>query len=160
VLKLCEWLQNSALGTVLRESSLWFAVLESLHTLGIVLMAGTIAAVDLRLVGIALRREPVSSVARQLLPWTWAGFALMVATGGPLAVSEAVKLYSSPSFRIKVLLMALAGANALVFHRTIYRSVIQWDVAATPWRARLAGIVSLLCWIGVIAAGRAVGYEE
>ena len=112
-------------------------------------MAGTIAVVDLRLLGVALRREPVSDVLQQVLPWTWAGFVLMFATGALLVASEAVKLYSSLFFRIKLALLIVAGVNMLVFHRS----------RSTPARAKLAGALSLTCWIGIIAMGRAIGYE-
>jgi hypothetical protein len=160
LLALCQWFENTAVGGAIRESQWWFPVLETTHTLGIILMVGTIAVVDLRLLGVALRREPVSNVTQQLLPWTWIGFTLMFVSGFLLVLSEAVKLYSSPFFRIKLVLLLLAGLNALVFHFTVYRQVGAWDLASqTPRRAKAAGLISLACWIGVIAAGRAIGYE-
>ena len=123
-------------------------------------MAGTIAVVDLRLLGIALPREPVSAVLRQVLPWTWAGFTLMFVSGALLVSSEAVKLYSSLFFRIKLVLLFVAAVNAFVFHWTVYRRAATWDVAsATPGRAKLAGLLSLTFWIAIVAMGRAIGYE-
>ena len=83
----------------------------------------------------------------------------MVVSGSLLFSSEAVKMYHSPAFRIKMLLLALAGLNALIFHRTIYRDVAHWDPASVvPARARLAGLLSLVFWIAIIAAGRAIAY--
>jgi hypothetical protein len=83
----------------------------------------------------------------------------MFVTGALLFSSEAVKLYHSPAFRIKLVLLALAGLNALIFHLTIYRGVANWDpVAAVPVRARLTGLLSLAFWIAIIAAGRAIAY--
>jgi hypothetical protein len=149
ILHFCQWLENTPVGAGVRQSIWLFPIVETIHTVGIVLVAGTIAVVDLRLLGFALRREPVSAVLQQVLPWTWAGFALMFVTGALLVSSEAVKLYSSLFFRIKLALLILAGINMLVFHRTAY----------TPARARLAGALSLTCWIGIIAMGRAIGYE-
>jgi hypothetical protein len=68
-------------------------------------------------------------------------------------------MYHSPAFRIKMLLLALAGVNAVVFHRTVYRDAANWDPAAgVPGRARLAGLLSLVFWIAIIAAGRAIAY--
>ena len=78
----------------------------------------------------------------------------MFVSGGLLFTSEAVKMYHSPAFRIKLVLLALAGLNALIFHRTIYRDVANWDRGAVaPARARLAGLLSLVFWIAIIAAG-------
>jgi hypothetical protein len=149
ILQICQWLENTPLGVTVRQSIWLFPIVETIHTVGIVLMAGTIAVVDLRLLGFALRREPVSAVLVQVLPWTWSGFAMMFLTGALLVSSEAVKLYSSLFFRVKLALLIIAGINMLVFHRTVH----------TPARARLAGALSLTCWIGIIAMGRAIGYE-
>jgi hypothetical protein len=117
------------------------------------------AILDLRLLGLVMRRRPVSQVAAQFLPWTWTGFIVMILSGAVLFASEAVKCYNSPFFRTKVLLLGVAGVNALVFHNTAFRGVASWDQdAPTPWRAKLAGASSLLIWVGVVAMGRALAY--
>jgi len=69
---------------------------------GICLMVGTIATVDLRLVGAILREQPVTSISKALLPYTWAGFGLMLLTGLPLFAAESMKLYGNPALRIKL----------------------------------------------------------
>src|SRR5579862_686693 len=142
------------------RDSLWiFDITETIHTLGIVLVAGTIMLVDLRLLGLGLKRESVSEVVSRIVPCTLWGFVLMFLTGGCLFAAEAVKLYNSPAFRIKLVLLALAGLNAIVFHRTIYRQAADWDKAlVAPPRARLAGLLSLILWMCIIAAGRAIAY--
>ncbi len=159
LLNFCQWLDSTRLNAAMRTSNWFFPTFDTIHTLGIVLVAGTIMLVDLRLVGLALRSESVAAVINRIVPWTLGGFALMFVTGALLFSSEAVKLYHSPAFRIKLVLLALAGLNALIFHLTIYRSVAQWDPAkAAPFRARLAGLLSLAFWIGIITAGRAIAY--
>jgi hypothetical protein len=142
------------------RDSLWiFDITETVHTLGIILVAGTIMLVDLRLLGMGLRREPVSHVVSRIVPWTLAGFCLMFLTGGWLFSAEASKLYHSPAFRIKMMLLSLAGLNALIFHLTVYRRAAEWDdVPVAPMRARVAGLLSLVLWIGIIAAGRSIAY--
>jgi hypothetical protein len=94
------------------------------------------------------------------LPWSWAGFGVMVATGSLLFTSNAAKLYiNNPSFQIKMLLILLAGVNALVYHLTVYRRVTAWDTApVTPLGARIAGALSLLLWVSVVFAGRWIGF--
>ncbi|HUA18826.1 MAG TPA: DUF6644 family protein [Bryobacteraceae bacterium] len=155
----CQWVDGTHLAYVLRHSSWMFDVLDLIHTLGIVLVAGTIVLVDLRLVGLGVRRAQVSAVVGRIVPWTLSGFGLMFVTGGLLFCSEAVKMYHSGAFRLKLVLLAAAGLNALVFHRTIYRQAAEWDgETALPWRARLAGFASLLLWMGIIVAGRAIAY--
>ena len=160
MLSICQWIHQTPLSIAIRESIWVYPILNVLHCVGILLVAGTIVVVDLRLLGFGMRRSPVSSVVGQVLPWTLSGFAFMFVTGSLLAWSEPVRLYRSVFFPWKLLFLALAGLNALLFHHGVYRGVGAWDSAAlTPARARLAGVVSILCWICVIAAGRAVGYE-
>jgi hypothetical protein len=160
MLSICQWIFHTHLSIAIRESIWVYPILDVLHCVGILLVAGTIVVVDLRLLGFGLRRSPVSSVVAQVLPWTLSGFAFMFVTGSLLAWSEPVRLYRSLFFPWKLLFLATAGLNALLFHYGIYRGVAAWDSASlTPARARLAGVVSIVCWICVIAAGRAVGYE-
>jgi len=159
LLHFCQWVDSTRLSAVLRQSTWMFPALDVIHTLGIVLVAGTIMLVDLRLLGLTLRSEPAAGVIERIVPWTLWGFALMFVTGALLFCSEAVKLFHSPAFRIKLVILALAGLNALIFHQTIYRDVANWDqAAAAPVRARLAGLLSLAFWIATIAAGRAIAY--
>jgi hypothetical protein len=157
---ICQWIHQTPLSVSIRESIWVYPILDVLHCVGILLVAGTIVVVDLRLLGVGMRRSPVSSVVGQVLPWTLSGFAFMFVTGSLLAWSEPLRLYQSVFFPWKLLFLAMAGLNALFFHIGVYRGVSAWDSRLrTPARARLAGAISILCWIGVIAAGRAVGYE-
>ena len=149
MLSICQWLQLTPISIAIRESTWVFPILDAVHCVGIILVAGTIVIVDLRLLGLGMRRQPISSVIAQVLPWTFFGFAFMFITGSLLAWAEPVKLYRSPFFRWKLLFLAIAGLNALLYHYT----------TLTPARARLAAAVSIVCWICVIAAGRAIGYE-
>lgn len=160
MLSICQWIYQTPLSVAVRESIWVYPILNVLHCVGILLVAGTIVVVDLRLLGLGLRRSPVSSVVRQVLPWTLSGFGFMALTGSLLAWSEPLRLYKSVFFPWKLLFLAAAGLNALLFHLGVYRAVDAWDSTLhTPARARLAGAVSIACWICVIAAGRAVGYE-
>jgi hypothetical protein len=148
------------MSVAIRESIWVYPILDVLHCVGILLVAGTIVVVDLRLLGLGMRRFPVSSIMGQVLPWTLFGLGFMTFTGSLLAWSEPLRLYHSLFFPWKLLFLATAAVNALFFHYGIYREVGSWDSAPlTPARARLAGVVSIVCWICVIAAGRAVGYE-
>ena len=156
---LCEWLHDSAIGTSIRESTYAFPIIETAHVLGIALLVGTIAVVDLRLLGILFRRERVSSIVRQVLPLTWSGFVVMFVSGFLLFWSEAEKAYVNPIFRIKLLLLFLVGLNPLIFHSTVYRRVAAWDDAlVAPLQARVTAVLSLTLWSATIVAGRAIAY--
>ena len=159
MLEFCKWLEQTPVGASVRESLWLFPVIETVHLLGMAALVGTIGALDLRLMGLALRGRPVSELAAQLLPLAWAGFVLQVITGALLFSSEAVHVYANPAFRVKMLLIGLAGLHALVFRLAIYRGVSGWDESpATPPGAKVAGLVSILIWVGVVAAGRFIGF--
>lgn len=156
---LFQWLNDTQFATAIRESDLIFPLIETVHVLAIALLAGTVAIVDLRLLGLVLRREPVSSVAGRILPLTWIGFAAMFVSGVLLFLAEAAKSYGNTAFRIKILLLVLAGLNPLIFHSTVYRRVAEWDQDTTlPAQARVAAVASLTLWTGIILAGRAIAY--
>jgi hypothetical protein len=136
-----------------------FPIVETVHVLAITLLAGSIAILDLRLLGVLLRGERVTVVARQVLPIVWTGFAILTVSGLLLFASEAAKSYGNPAFRIKLFLLFLAGINPIVYYRTVYRRVAEWDEhPKTPLAARIAGGVSITLWAAIIAAGRATAY--
>jgi hypothetical protein len=159
LLHFCQWVYATDLSTSIRESTWVFPIIESIHTLGIVVVVGTISILDLRLLGLVLKRVPVSRIARQVLPWTWSGFAVMFATGLLLSIAESATNYFNLAFRIKLLLLVLVGLNPLIFHTGIYRSVDSWDEdERTPLRARAAAVSSLMLWSCIIVAGRMIAY--
>ena len=158
LLPLCKWLEQSWVGGGVRESLWLFPTIETLHLLGMTVLVGAVSIVDFRLLGWVLRRERVSELAGRLLPWAWAGFAVQVITGGILFSSEAVKVYGNPAFRVKMFLILLAGVHALIFHWGVRRDVAAWDDSVVPAKAQAAGTISILLWIGIVAAGRLIGF--
>ena len=157
ILALCQCLYDLPWVVQLEESETLFPIIESVHVLGIGLMAGTIITVDLRVLGLVFRHEPVRRIADALLPYTWWGFGLMVASGIPLFAAESVKVIYNPAFRIKLVLLALAGINAALFHKTVYRTVDSWGSGAiSPFLARMLAGTSAALWFGVIVSGRMI----
>lgn len=152
-------LEGSALADAVRENDLLFPLIESVHVLAICLVVGSILAVDLRLLGVASRNLSVSSVTRGILPLTWCAFAVAVGSGGLLFISNATKYLGNAFFIAKLALIGAAGINMAVFHAVGARSQPQWDnEARPPFAARLAGGLSILLWIAVVACGRWIGF--
>ena len=144
----------------LHESIWGYPIIESIHVLTLCLFLGLAVMLDLRLLGVTMLRTPVSEVAGRLLPWTIAGFGIMVMTGALLFYAIPVKTYLNIFFRVKVLFLLLAGVNTAVFHLTIYRRMSEWDLdPVPPRRARLAGGLSLVLWAGIVVAGRMIAYN-
>jgi uncharacterized membrane protein len=155
----CQWLEQTSAGTSIRESLWLFPIIETVHIFGIILLVGGTSILDLRLMGLTFREEPVSKLAKRFLPWAWAGFIIQVITGGLMFASEATKMYDNLGFRIKMLLIVTAGLNAFIFHSLAYQSVGKWDNdAVAPVSARIAGTLSILFWFGIVAAGRWIAY--
>jgi hypothetical protein len=154
-----EWLQDGSVATAIREGETLFPWIESAHVLAITFVVGSIAAVDLRLLGLASRGRRFSQVNGEIVPLTWIAFVIAAVTGGLLFSSKAVQYAANLSFQLKIALLLLAGTNMAVFQLVTFRQIDSWDAALPlPVRARLAGGVSLLLWIAIVACGRVIGF--
>lgn len=160
VARFCRWLYDSKVGSGILESIWVFPILEGTHLLGIALSVGMLCWFDLRLLGLALRDQRVSKVWQQVMPVAFVGFGLMFVTGFFLFWAEAFTAFHSVHFWIKMLLMFLAGVNALSFESTAHRNMEEWDLAPVPpFRARLTGALSLILWTAIIVTGRTMAYN-
>jgi hypothetical protein len=152
-------LEQSWLGSTVRGTPFLYAVLESVHVLGIALLVGSAIAVDLRLLGLGRNAVPVTLAARYLLPISHVGFAVVVITGTAMFIGNALAVAASPAAPWKLGLIAVAGLNIAIFHCGIYRGVGTWDLGSpTPVAARLAALTSAATWSGVVVAGRFLAY--
>ena len=155
-----EWLDTHSWSTALHESLYMYPLIETTHVLSLTLFVGTLAVVDLRLLGFAYRNTPISQLTSTILPWTLVGFVIITVTGVLLFYAIPVRTYESVWFRIKVLMIIAAGINALYFHYRVSKNRILWDSAPKPPRAvRITSGFSLSMWIGVIFAGRMIAYN-
>ncbi|HEY6508180.1 MAG TPA: DUF6644 family protein [Vicinamibacterales bacterium] len=159
ILTLLGWLQQTGLAVQIRDSLFLFPLLESAHVIGLALVFGTIAIVDLRLFGVASTNRPFRRLAADTLKWTWAAFALTAVTGGLMFITNAAVYYGNSYFRAKMVLLVLAALNVLAFELTAGRTVEQWDQApAAPPVGRAIAVLSLFVWVGVIVTGRMIGF--
>lgn len=144
--------------STIAQSAWIFPAIESIHMFGIVTVAGATSILDLRLMGVPLRNDSVSSVVGGTLRWALYGFVLMLVTGALMFVSEATRAYTNAGFRWKMLLLAFAGLNALIFHFSACRSVNRWERGFTPFAAKFAGAFSILLWFEIVAMGRWIAW--
>jgi hypothetical protein len=153
-----SWLERSALGTALRESVWLYPSIEIVHIVSFAVLIGAAVLFDMRLLGLS-RTISVRALEGHLLPWARLGLAVAAPSGVLLFITDATALAGNPAFRIKLLLIALAILNTVIFHRWTARSMGSWDVdQPTPLGAKLAGSVSLVLWLGVVAGGRLIAY--
>ncbi len=151
-------LEASELGRAMREWLWLYPAVEIVHIAGIALLFGSIAVLDLRLLGFS-RRVSAKQLAAHVLPWTAASFVLIVPSGLMMFTAHAADFIASGIFALKMGIILLAAVNAAVFHMGPFRSVGKWDVdTPPPAAARAAAAASLAAWIGVIACGRLLAY--
>jgi hypothetical protein len=152
-------LESSGIATGIRNSLYIFPLIESTHVFGLAMVFGTIAIIDLRLLGIASTRRSFRRVASDILKWTWVAFGVTAATGALMFVTNAGVYYHNFFFRTKMLMLALAGINMLVFELTAGRSIHRWDKApSAPLIGRTTAALSLVIWITIIFLGRWIGF--
>jgi len=152
------WIEGTPLAVAMRQWLWLYPAVEVVHILGFVILVGAAVMFDLRLFGIS-RSLPVTTMARHHLRWARLALLLVVPSGLLMFAAHAAEMSANPAFRVKLVLIAMAALNAAVFHRGIFRSVAGWDrEVRVPGPARLAALLSLLCWTGVIACGRLLAY--
>lgn len=152
-------LYDTGLAAQIRENEFAFPWIESVHVLAITLVVGSIAILDLRLLGWASRDRAVTRLSADVLPVTWAAFGVAVLSGSLLFASNAPKYLENPYFRAKLVLLVLAGLNMLMFQLLVRRNLAGWDAGRpTPAAARVAAALSLVLWTCVVACGRWIGF--
>ncbi len=153
------WLESSQIAVGIRNSLYLFPLIESFHVFGLTMVFGTIAIIDLRLLGIASTRRPCSRITADVLKWTWAAFGLTVSTGLLMFSTNAGVYYYNYFFRTKMVLLALSGLNMLLFELTAGRSLHHWDKnTSAPRAGKIAAALSLILWMSIIFMGRWTGF--
>lgn len=155
-------LEASGLGQAMRQWLWLYPSVEIVHIVGIALLFGSIAVLDLRLLGVS-KNLSVRTLARHVLPWTLAAFILIIPSGLLMFTAHATEFIESEVFILKLLLIMAAGLNAALFHTITFRTADVWDSEemrklGPPPSARAAGAISLALWISVIACGRLLAY--
>jgi hypothetical protein len=152
-MEFCEafvWIERTPLAEALRNSRVLFPIVEIIHLIGLALFAGPLFLINMALLGLAMRRQPVAEFARALLPLTRAGIALLLVTGPMMFAAQATKWYGNPVFWFKMALLAVA----IVFQWSVHRRVTSEASAFVPLPAKLIGSVSLLLWISTAISAK------
>lgn len=151
-----QWCEQSGIGEAIRKSAWLFPVIEAIHLLGLGVIGGAVLVVDLRLLGLGLRRQSVAQITRDAQPWLIGSLFLMIITGGLLFLSEAIKCYYHDAFWFKMTCLFLA----IVFTFTVQRKVTMADeTRVSPLWAKVVALVSVSLWAGVGIGGRWIGFS-
>lgn len=153
LLEIIYLLEDSYIGEYVR-SSLWlFPVIQSFHLIGLGILGGAVVVGDLRLMGILMRTESTRYVIRVTRPWFNFGLFILIITGIPLFLSEAVKCYYSRAFWIKISCLLL-GTLFVYFIRN--PTVLSKD---ENFIIKILGFVSFSLWVVTAASGRWIGFS-
>jgi hypothetical protein len=154
-------LDQSAVAVTVRESLWIYPLLETLHVIGIALVFGSILQFDLRVLGVS-KALPLDVLGRHLLPWVWIGFALNAVTGILMFVSDAVEFSVNIALQIKLVLIVLAGLNALVFQMRFapQSAAIGETTSDSPGAAKFSAALSITLWLAIVVAGRMMAYVK
>lgn len=155
-------IEASPLAEAMRTWLWLYPAVEVVHLVGIALLFGSIAVLDLRLLGLS-RALPVRRLAAHVLPWTAASLLLILPSGLLMFTAHASEFIDNGVFALKMGLILVGGLNAALFHTVTYRSADVWDGEdmrglPPPPSARAFAAVSLVLWISVIACGRLLAY--
>jgi len=151
-----QWCYNTPVGEAIRNSNWLFAIIEAFHLVGLGLTGGAVLIVNLRLLGVGLRKQPPAQLWAATQPWLIGSVILMIASGTPLFLSEAIKCLYSFAFWVKMTSLFLV----LLFTFTFLRRVVQMDLASDrPQLGRVTAIISLVLWFGVAWGGRWIGFS-
>jgi hypothetical protein len=151
-----EWLQGTWVGVLVAESLWGYPLLETIHTIGMAMLVGALGLINLRVLG--YKPELPLFGTRDLLPLAWAGFTLNAISGSLLFTSDAVYFFESYTFRIKIGLIILAGINAALLGRRIFREAAGTSVVAVDAGTKWIAASSLVFWIAAVCAGRLIAY--
>jgi hypothetical protein len=149
--------EASGLGRWMREALWAYPIAEAAHIVAIALLFGSIAIVDLRLLGLG-RRLPLGALVAFAVPWSLAGFALAATTGLLMFSAHAVEFLDQPVFLLKMALILTAGVNAALLRTGALREAGRIEQRGPPMRVRTAAALSLALWLGVITCGRLLAY--
>ena len=156
-MEIFAWLETTPIANAIRDHAWIYPALETAHYIGLACLVGSIMLIDLRLLGFA-RKLPLRSVI-SLVPWVWAGFIINATSGTLIFVYGATNFSGNAAFRLKLVLILLAGINALIFTVAAARSGSTWiDSGRVPMAVKIVATASFLLWLSVVTAGRWMAY--
>ena len=152
----CNWLSSTSLSLTIQTVMWIIPAVQTVHILCVAMVMSCMAMLDLRLIGVAGKRQSVSRMVSRFIPWVWGALPVLLATGIILIIGEPSRELLNPYFRAKMLMLAIVIAITFVVQRQNNKDATFWE--ARRERAALAGVVSLLLWVGIITAGRWIAY--
>ena len=148
-----QWCDNTWLGSTIRESRIYFPIIETFHLFALTLLFGAVLMINLRIFGLILKNQPVTQVHQDINPYAFWSLVVILVSGVMLFLSEAMKCFASGPFQVKMAFLF----SAIIFHFTIHRYIVKRE-HFNPILGKLAAVISVMLWLGVGVGGRAIGF--
>src|ERR1700677_441483 len=159
--QISQAIQNSAYFTAVRESGLPYPLILSSHLACIAVFGGLILMTDLRLLGVAMTNIPASVVVARTRPWKHVGLLILLTLGIHLGGAKLADYYDNPYFLMKMSLLVMVFVHAQVFRKSVYRNPAALDdPKGLPRAAKVAAVLSMVMWVGILSCGRWIAYWE
>ena len=152
----CDWLSNTSLSLTIQTVMWIIPAVQTIHILCVAIVMSCMAMLDLRLIGVAGKRQPISRMVSKFVPWVWGALPVLLTTGIILTIGEPSRELLNPYFRAKMLMLAIVIGITLVVQRQNKKDTSFWELRRGT--AAIAGAFSLLLWVGIITAGRWIAY--
>ena len=145
-----EWMEHLSWVSYVGNTAWLYSSISVVHYFTLFVLVGTSVLVDLRVLGLAGRKQPVAQFAAQIFPWMWTAFLLAVLSGFLMFTTDAGDLLPDPVFKIKMGVIFLA----VIFVIIVQRNIRKWgELPSIPAGAKAIAFISLTLWIGAILAG-------
>jgi hypothetical protein len=157
----CSWLAATPLSLTIQTVEWIIPAVQTIHILAVSAVVASALMLDLRLIGVGSRDQPVAAIAKRFLPFIWWPLPILLLTGAALIVAEPSRSLENPVFVLKMALLLTAVGITLACQIPLGKDAAFWELSVRRrWMARLIAVVSLPLWIGIVFAGRWIAYVQ
>ncbi len=156
-----HWLGATPVSLVIQEVFWIIPTVQTIHILAISVVLASMAMFDLRLLGLAGKRNSIASLSRRFMPWLWGALIVLAASGCILIVGEPKRSLGNVVFQLKMCMLATAIVVTLGFQAVLKRDLSGGSADLAPAHvttAKITGLLSLALWVGIAVAGRLIAY--
>lgn len=156
-----QWLSETPLSLIIQNVSWIIPMTQSVHILSIAIVVSSVLMVDLRLLNLVGRGQPMVVYTGRFLPWIWPTLAVLLLTGSILIIGEPARSLENPSFQLKMVLLILAIVTTAALQRPTLKDASYWEASSgRKTAAKVLAVISLCLWVGIVFAGRWIAYQN
>jgi len=162
--ELSDWLEQTALHTIFADTTrleTWLIIplSQTIHILGVAIVMTAIGMLNLQLLGVRVTKQSFAELSAGWMPWIWSALAVLFVTGAIQTIAEPTRELMNNTFRIKIVMLLIAVAITVLYRTQVQKDPDYWQRSGERRTAAFAlASLSLVLWLGIVAAGRLVAY--